>query len=179
MRILPEILDQLDSPDCASFAIAGAANFQLAKKGSDRVDPLKLYALETSNGGNTLSAVLAKCQLNGLPLKSGKTVKLKSYSRIAPGSLNAVNEVNKGLPLVFTYQIGLGVGLFATPPYYTMVFPLETHSMVLCDYESLTQRFYVANSWGNQWAQKGYFFIRGQDFRDPFCTDIFSFVLDI
>ena len=180
MRQLPEILDQGNTGACVSYAIAGAANFQLANlKSKDRVDAAQLYEEETGNGGNTISDILAKCQIKGIPLVSGNILKLTSYRKLLPGSLNAINELMKGLPLVFTYQIGAGVGLYATPPDFTMQPSLLTHGMVLCDYENQTKRFYCANSWGNQWAKDGYFYMNGMDIRLPFCVELYTFTVSL
>ena len=179
MRTLPVIYNQGSTPRCQSYAIAGAANFQLAAKGNtDRVDPDKLYELETGSGGNTLSAVLAKCELTGLPLLSGKTVKLKSYTRIIPGSLNAISALKAGLPLVLSFQIGYTDGM-ALDANYVLISPLESHSMVLCDYDAVNHLFFVANSWGQQWGAKGYFYIDGQWMSQPYETDLYSLILDI
>ena len=180
MRQLPSILDQGQLGACTSYAIAGACNFQLAAKGlADQIDAAKLYELETGSGGNTIEAVLMKCGTTGLPLLSGKFVKVKTAHRILPGSLNAINALSAGLPLVLSYQIGNVPGMLALDGNFVMRFPLITHSMVLCDYDAVNHLFEIANSWGESWGAHGYFYMNGQEMRDPYEVDLYSIILDI
>jgi hypothetical protein len=179
MRQLLSILDQGNTSGCSSYAIAGMANYLLAQAGRvDRVDANQLYLIETGKGGNTVGDILAKAMNDGLPLINGGTIKLKSYQRLPSGAINTINNLKDGL-LVFTYQICNGESFDVSAPEYTMPWPLETHSMVLCDINASTQQFYVANSWGLEWGDKGYFFMDYEHMIDPFCVDIYTFTLDI
>lgn len=175
MRLLPEILNQGGTSMCSSYAVAGLANYFL---GTERVDAKKLYQETTFSGGNTLGSVLAKATINGIPLTSGKRVKIKSSQRVLPGALNLVKVLEKN-PVVFSYQIPLGIGMRCLPPDYIMQWPLETHSMVLLDYDEKTKCFWVANSYGDQWADRGYFRIPAMRMDTPYCNDVYSFTLEI
>ncbi len=174
MRLLPEILNQGGTSMCSSFAVAGLANYLMGNK---RVDAKKLYEETTLSGGNTLGSVLAKASQNGIPLKDGERVKIKSYQRVLPGALNLVN-VLKETPLVFSFQISKLAGFRCLPPDYIMDWPLETHSMVLLDYDEKTKCFWVANSYGDQWADRGYFRMPAMRMDTPYCSDVYSLTLE-
>lgn len=183
MRDLPSILDQGGSPECSSYAVAGVGNFILNSRGSsDRVDEVVLYneTVQGGGGGQTLGAILAHAQVYGLPLKSGGRKNVQTYTRITAGTLNVKNTLNSGnVPLAVTYQISNGVGFSEGihAPNYTLQWPLETHSMVICDFDINTSKFWMANSYGTSWGNNGYFWLDGMRMISPYAVDIYQFSL--
>ena len=90
---LPKILDQGNIGGCASFAVAGLANYYLKKQGvNDEIDGFKLYS-ENLRGieGTSLIRLLTNGKVDGLPSVKGKRYKIKSIDFVS-GSVSSIDE---------------------------------------------------------------------------------------
>lgn len=175
---LPEILNQGGKPFCSAYAIAGVANFILAARGKkDRIDPDKLYKNSTSGTGEgaTLGQILAKGML---PLLGGGNVQVGTVRRILqhPQNVKAWLEMEK-TPLVFTMLLPQKTfSNLIRPPDFIMENISATHSMVITSYLG-NNLFEVANSFGENWKDKGYFKVPAMFLRAPWTVDIYFFNL--
>lgn len=178
---LESILDQGGTPYCSAFAIAGVANYLFAKKGSgERVNPVKLFKeahIGNDTGGVSLFQGLQIGMVKGLPLTDGDRKFIKDIKRILPGYPTIRDELKKGNPLVFEYQVPNGKSFKESieSPNFVFKNPLETHSMVFCGFNDTTKQFKVANSYGPNFGIGGYFYLDYMNAKSPLLIDCYSF----
>lgn len=178
---LEKILNQDGTPYCSAYAIAGVANYLFARKGSEeRVEPVKLYKeahVGNDDKGISLLQGLQIGLIKGLPLTDGDRKYVKNIKRILPGYPTIRDELKKGVPLVFEYQVPTGRSFkdSVKSPDFVFESPLETHCMIFCGFDDATKQFKVANSYGPTFGIGGYFYMNYQDARTPLLIDVYSF----
>lgn len=178
---LPFILDQKNTPSCAAYAVAGLANYYLKLKGiDDQIDPIKLYN-ENERGvpGTTTDKLLTYGQNFGLPSIKNKRYLVKEFLYVPPILAVIEKNLNQFGGLIFNYD------LFDKDSFQRRLDengvltrrPITVHSMVLVGYDNDLKRMKVANSWGERFGNKGYFYIPYVLINKTYVSTIYSLTL--
>lgn len=175
---LPKILDQKSLPACIVFAISGLANFYLKQRGiDDEIDAAKFFSLAARNPSGTNEHAAFKYGIEkGMPSMKGKIYKIKEYTFISPGIGNIQKALQQNGGLILGYKLHAGnfnnriVNGSLTPPD-------DSHGMVIVGDDPPKFRLRIANSWGESFGEKGYFWMPYVLLTKYDTTGIFSFSL--
>ncbi len=175
-----KILNQGNVGACVTYAIAGLANFYLTQKGiQDEIDPLAFFNAVERGGGTTIIKALFFAKGSGLPSKNGKIYKVKDFGVVManPGGVENALAVNQGL--ILGYAIHQGRSFADRLQNFSLTANDDAHTMIITGADPKNYRFRIANSWGENFGDKGYFWLPYPLLNQCDTKGIYSFSLDI
>lgn len=180
MITLPKILDQGSIPACICFAVAGLANYYLQQKGiHDEIDALALYNATERSGGANARTVLNYGKDVGLPSISGKTYKIRDYQGVAQSISQMESAIAQHGGIIISYSMHDGDPFRKrlTTDFVLSRAPNDLHALIACDADKFKKLFLMANSWGTDFGNNGYFKIPYTLMRSEFLRQCFWFSL--
>lgn len=178
---LPLIDNQGNQGFCGTYAVAAVADFLLGD--GRQVDPVALFK-EISNGtdasGENLGQILSWGKLRGLPLRnSADRVYVDTMQQLYPITPQWISSHVKNAPCVFTMRLPVPMAFDNCIDPKTFIFsvPSLIHHMAITGFDDSQKLFTIANSWGADWMNKGYFCLNYRDMNSTDVVCVYSFTL--
>ncbi len=182
---LSKIYNQSNTGACPAYSAIGLFNTKLKKAGiDDEVDPLSVFNLLQRGGVASYSSILDYGKNTGFTSLKGKVYKIKMWGwvpipdfnipaadcyaphqRPATPPLDVLEDYIKRYDgLLFTYKLHSNCPTFQQrldPVTFIVLPPDDGHDLVICEYDATKGNgcFLVANSWGDNWGDHGYFYL--------------------
>ena len=157
-----KILNQGALPACISYAVAAMGTWYLEQKGiKDSIDALALYEATERNGAANAFTVLEYGRTVGLPGVSGTHYKIREIGTVQQsiGQIQSALHQHGGLVIVYLLHDKDPINKRFTDDWVLSRRPMDQHALVIVGEDTTKRRFRIANSWGENWGDHGYFWL--------------------
>lgn len=176
-----KILNQGSLPACISYAIASMGTWYLEQKGiKDSIDALALYEATERNGSANAFTVLEYGRTVGLPGTSGAHYKIREVGAVQQSisQLQSALHQHGGVVIIYSLHDKDPISRRFNEEFVLTRRPMDQHALVIVGEDTTKRRFRIANSWGEQWGDHGYFWCPYVLMSGDYLKQAFWFSLD-